>query len=140
MGGLRNLNDVRRAYVIADNQLALKAGWDEDLLAEELEALMGLDPGFDLTVTGFSIPEIDGLIADHKPEKPGNLNDDLVPDPAQVRRWCKRGDIYQLGPHRLICGDARERSIVAALMDGQLARMVFTDPPYNVPIQAMWVA
>ena len=125
----------KRAYVIADNQLALKAGWDEDLLAEELEALMGLDPGFDLTVTGFSIPEIDGLIANHKPEKPGNPNDDLLPDPAQVRRRCKRGDIYHLGPHRLICGDARDRATVAALMDGQLARMVFTDPPYNVPIQ-----
>ena len=125
----------KRAYVIADNQLAQKAGWDEDLLAEELEALMGLDPGFDLTVTGFSIPEIDGLIANHKPEKPGNPSDDLLPDPAQVRRRCKPGDIYQLGPHRLICGDARDREAVAALMDGQLARMVFTDPPYNVPIQ-----
>ena len=125
----------KRAYVIADNQLAQKAGWDEDLLAEELEAVMGLDPGFDLTVTGFSIPEIDGLIANHKPEKPGNPSDDLLPDPAQVRRRCKPGDIYQLGPHRLICGDARDREVVAALMDGQLARMVFTDPPYNVPIQ-----
>jgi len=124
----------KRAYVIADNQLALKAGWDEDFLAEELEALMGLEPGFDLSLTGFSIPEIDGLIAGHKPEKPGNPDDDLLPYPAQVSRRCKPGDIFRLGRHRLICGDARNFNTVAALMDGELARMVFTDPPYNVPI------
>ncbi len=125
----------KRAYVIADNQLALKAGWDEDFLAEELEALMGLEPGFDLSLTGFSIPEIDGLIAGHKPEKPGNPDDDVLPDPSQVPRRCKPGDIFQLGTrHRLICGDARDYNTVAALMDGELARMVFTDPPYNVPI------
>ena len=124
----------KRAYVIADNQLALKAGWDEDFLAEELEALMGLEPGFDLSLTGFSIPEIDGLIAGHKPEKSGNPDDDLLPDPSQVPRRCKPGDIFQLGRHRLICGDARDYNTVAALMDGELARMVFTDPPYNVPI------
>jgi DNA modification methylase len=125
----------KRAYIIADNQLALKAGWDEDLLAEELEALMGLDPGYDLTLTGFSIPEIDTVIANHKPEKPGNPDDDLLPDPAQVRRRCKPGDIFQLGPHRLICGDARDHNAIAALMDGNLARMAFVDPPYNVPIE-----
>ena len=125
----------KRTYVIADNQLALKAGWDEDFLAEELEALMGLEPGFDLSLTGFSIPEIDGLIAGHKPEKPGNPDDDLLPDPAQVIRRCKPGDIFRLGHHRLICGDARDYNTVAALMDGGLARMVFTDPPYNVPIK-----
>ena len=125
----------KRAYVIADNQLALKAGWDEDFLAEELEALMGLEPGFDLSLTGFSIPEIDGLIAGHKPEKPGNPDDDLLPDPAQVRRRCKKGDIFRLGRHRVICGDARDYNTVAALMDGELARMVITDPPFNVKIQ-----
>lgn len=124
----------KRAYVIADNRLALNAGWDDELLAEELEALMGLDPGFDLTVTGFSIPEIDAVIANEKPEKTGNPADDTLPNPATVPRRCKRGDIFQLGPHRLICGDARDQATVAALMDGELARMVFTDPPYNVPI------
>ena len=126
--------NVTVPYVIADNQLALKAGWDEDFLAEELEALMGLEPNFDLSLTGFSIPEIDGLIAGHKPEKPGNPDDDLLPDPSQVPRRCNPGDIFRLGRHRLICGDARDYSTVAALMDGELARMVFTDPPYNVPI------
>jgi DNA modification methylase len=125
----------KRAYVIADNRLALNAGWDEDLLAEELEELMGLDIALDLTVTGFSIPEIDAVIANHKPEKPGNPDDDVLPDPALVRRRCRPGDIYQLGPHRLICGDARDQAAVAALMAGDLARMVFTDPPYNVRIR-----
>ena len=125
----------KRAYVIADNQLALKAGWDEDFLAEELEALMGLEPGFDLSLTGFSIPEIDGLIANQKPEKPGNPDDDLLPDPAKIARRCKLGDIFRLGPHRLICGDARDHVTISALMNGELARMVFTDPPYNVPIK-----
>lgn len=125
----------KRAYVIADNQLATKAGWDEGLLAEELEVIMGLEPSLDLTLTGFSIPEIDSLMANQKPEKPGNPDDDVLPNPAAVRRRCHPGDMFQLGPHRLICGDARELATVAALMNGNLARMVFTDPPYNVPIR-----
>lgn len=70
---LDHLSDTqKRAYIIADNKLALNAGWDDELLAEELQSLLGVDLGFDLTVTGFSIPEIDGLIANNKPEKPGN--------------------------------------------------------------------
>jgi len=125
----------KRAYVIADNQLATKAGWDEGLLAEELEVIMGLEPSLDLTLAGFSIPEIDSLMANQKPEKPGNPDDDVLPNPAAVRRRCRPGDIFQLGPNRLICGDARELATVAALMNGNLARMVFTDPPYNVPIR-----
>ncbi len=133
---LDHLSDTqKRAYIIADNKLALNAGWDDELLAEELQSLLGVDLGFDLTVTGFSIPEIDGLIANNKPEKPGNPDDDILPNPAQVPRRCKLGDIFQLGPHRLICGDARDRATVAALMNGDLARMVFTDPPYNVRIE-----
>ena len=125
----------KRAYIIADNKLALNAGWDEDLLAEELQALMGLDPGFDLTVTGFSIPEIDHVIANHKPEEPGSPEEDLLPDPALIPRRCRPGDIYRAGPHKLICGDARDAAIVAALMDSELAIMAITDPPYNVKIQ-----
>jgi hypothetical protein len=125
----------KRAYIIADNRLAQIAGWNDDLLADELENLLGIAPGFDLTLTGFSIPEIDGLIANNKPEKPGNPDDDALPDPKQVARRCNRGDIYQLGPHRLICGDARDHDTVASLMDGDFARMVFTDPPYNVRIE-----
>ncbi len=125
----------KRAYIIADNKLALNAGWDEDLLAEELEALMGLEPGFDLTVTGFSLPEIDQVIAARKPEEPDNPHDDQLPDAALTLRRCRPGDIYRVGPHKLICGDARDKAIVAALMNSELATMVITDPPYNVKIQ-----
>jgi DNA modification methylase len=85
-------------------------------------------------VTGFSIPEIDALVEGLAPEEPGDPADDLLPDPAEVPRRCQPGDLWQLGTHRLICGDALDPQIVAQLMDGQQARMVFSDPPYNVPI------
>ena len=125
----------KRAYIIADNKLASNAGWDEDLLAEELQALMGFTPGFDLTVTGFSLPEIDQVIRSQKPEEPDNPHDDRLTDVVLTLRRCRPGDIYRVGLHKLICGDAREREVVAALMDGELATMVITDPPYNVKIQ-----
>ena len=124
--------DEKRAYVLADNKLALNAGWDEDLLAAELGALMSADLDFDVSVTGFSIPEIENVLEAVAPEEPGAPEDDLSPDEAP-RRVCS-GDIWQLGQHRLICGDALDTAVVAALMDGGAARMVFSDPPYNVPI------
>ena len=123
----------KRAYVIADNKLALNAGWDEQLLAEELEALLSLDEGFDISCTGFSISEVDSLIAGKSVEEDGNPDDDKLPAVAPPR--CKPGDIWQLGGHRLICGNALDPFAVEALMDGAKARMVFTDPPYNVPIE-----
>jgi DNA modification methylase len=122
----------KRAYVLADNKLALNAGWDEDLLAEELQALLADDLGFDIGITGFSIPEIDGLIEGLTPEEPGDPEDDWLPEPGPPR--CRLGDVWQLGPHRLICGDALGPDVVGQLMDGETARMVFTDPPYNVKI------
>ena len=123
-----------RAYVLADNKLALNAGWDEEILAEELKGLLDLDLDFDIGVTGFSIPEIDGLIEGLTTEEPGDPDDDfLPPDDGPAR--CRPGDLWQLGPHRLICGRALDRDTVAALMGGERAQMVFTDPPYNVPIQ-----
>ncbi|MEM0950329.1 MAG: DNA methyltransferase [Pseudomonadota bacterium] len=123
---------LKRAYVLADNKLALNAGWDEDLLAAELGALMSDDLDFDIGVTGFSIPEIDNLLATVAPEEEGDPADEAVPDdvPARVRP----GDIWCLGRHRLICGDALNTDTIASLMDGEIATMVFTDPPYNVPI------
>lgn len=132
---LENMTETqKRAYVIADNKLALNAGWDLELLADELKALSlpGLD--IDVGLTGFSIAEIDGILADAAPEEPGNPDEDILPevDPAAVR--CKPGDIWQVGPHRIICGDARDRHIIAALMDGKRAQAVITDPPYNVKI------
>ena len=122
----------KRAYVLADNKLALNAGWDEELLAEELEAILGDDAGFDLSITGFSLAEVDSLIEGKSVEEDGDPADDLLPEEVPPR--CKLGDIWQLGPHRLICGDALDPKVIDLLMDGKQARMVFTDPPYNVPI------
>lgn len=122
----------KRAYVLADNKLALNAGWDEDLLAEELEAILGYNEGFDISVAGFTLAEVDSLIAGKSVEEDGNPADDVLPEEMPLR--CKPGDIWQLGPHRLICGDALDPVVVELLMDGKQARMVFTDPPYNVPI------
>lgn len=125
--------EEKRAYVLADNKLALNAGWDEEILAEELKGLLALDLDFDIGVTGFSIPEIDSLVEGLEPTEPGNPADDILPADGPSR--CRPGDLWQLGPHRLICGDALEPETVAMLMNGEQAQMVFTDPPYNVPIQ-----
>lgn len=124
--------EQKRAYVLLDNKLALNAGWDEDLLAEELGALHSLDLDFDVGVIGFTIAETDNLIEMQSLEEPGDPADDLLPETAPAR--CRPGDIWQLGPHRLICDDALDPDVVSALMEGKQARMVFTDPPYNVPI------
>ena len=86
--------------------MAMNAGWDEDLLAEELKALLADDLGFDIGITGFSIPEIDGLVEGLTPEEPGDPEDDWLPDPGPPR--CRPGDVWQLGRHRLICGSALE--------------------------------
>lgn len=125
-------DEDKRAYVIADNKLALNAGWDEDLLADELKELMRLDPSFDLTITGFSIPEIDALVEGLEPVEDDDPADERLP-PAPPRR-CQPGDLWALGPHRLLCADGLDPENVAALMAHERADMVFTDPPYNVPI------
>ena len=124
----------KRAYVLADNKLALNAGWDEELLALELKELMEADIAFDISVTGFSITEIDGLVDGLAPEEAGNPADDRLPDPDRVPSRCRLGDVWRLGPHRLVCDDALDPYVVEALMDGEKAQMVFADPPYNVAI------
>lgn len=122
-----------RAYVIADNKLALNAGWDDTILAEELEAMLADEAlDFDIGVVGFEVAELDQLIEGLAPEEDGDPADDLMPEDAPAR--VQSGDVWQLGAHRLICGDSLDPDIVAQLMDGELARMVFTDPPYNVKI------
>lgn len=123
----------KRAYILADNKLAEKAGWDSDILAIELQNLMEYDLDFDISITGFEMPEIDVLISgpSSKPEKADPL--DAVPAVAQTS-VTRPGDIWQIGPHRLICGNALERDTYTRLLDGEQAQMVFTDPPYNVPI------
>jgi DNA modification methylase len=117
----------KRAYVLADNKIALNAGWDEEL--------MDADVKFDVGVTGFSIAEVDQLIEGLAPEEPGDPADDRLADPNDVPSRCRLGDIWQLGAHRLVCGDALDPIVVAALMDGEKAEMVFTDPPYKVAIE-----
>ena len=126
--------EEKRAYVLADNKLALNAGWDEELLALELKELSAADLDFSLEITGFSIAECDTLIEGLAPEEQGDPADDLLPEFDDGASRCKPGDLWRLGPHRLICGDSLDRAIVDALMDGELAEMAFTDPPYNVPI------
>lgn len=122
----------RRAYILADNKLALNAGWDTELLAIELQGLIDLE--FDVSLTGFSLAEID-LTLDQAQEAavaksgPADLIPDL-PDTAISRS----GDLWILGRHKLLCGDARNGSDIALLMDGRCTDLVFTDPPYNVPI------
>ncbi len=125
----------KRAYVLADNKLALNAGWDEELLALELKELMQADIDFRLDITGFSIAEVDQLIDGLAPAEASDPKDDRLPDPNMVGQRCRPGDIWRLGKHRLICGDALDGRVVAALLDGEKAEMVFTDPPYNVAIQ-----
>lgn len=124
--------EQKRAYVLADNKLALNAGWDELILAEELEALLEFDLDFDVTITGFEMPEIDSLLLDQNMEiKKDNPLDKL---PQKSPRRCNLGDLWQLGKHRLICGSALAHATLEKLMGGERAAMVFTDPPYNVPI------
>lgn len=124
----------KRAYVVADNRLAEKAGWDRDLLASELGALVDLLPeiSLDLSVTGFEIGEVDALLEDLAPQKPSP--DDTPPPLVKGPPIAKSGDLWLLGKHRLVCGDVRDSDVVALLMDGARADMVFTDPPYNVRI------
>ncbi|MEM1375760.1 MAG: DNA methyltransferase [Pseudomonadota bacterium] len=125
----------KRAYILADNKLALNAGWDEELLGLELGELTDLSDelDFDLDITGFSLAEVDGLVEGLSVEQEGNPDEDQLPE-DDIEPRCKEGDVWQLGNHRLICGNALDRQVAAALMENDKATMVFTDPPYNVPI------
>jgi DNA modification methylase len=124
--------EEKRVYALADNKLALNASWDEEILAQEIKSLFDLKLDLDISLTGFSIAEIDGLVEGLSVVEPGDPADDVVPNAAPAR--CRPGDIWQLDRHRLLCGSALDSDVVASLMDGEKAKMVFTDPPYNVPI------
>lgn len=123
-----------RAYILADNKLAENAGWNAELLAVELKYVAELDVEFDLTVTGFETAEIDLLI--NPPDSASaEQGADEFSDVDRTQPTVSRpGDLWLLGEHRLLCGDATEDSSYARLIDGRRAQMVFTDPPYNVPI------
>ncbi|MDR3738099.1 MAG: site-specific DNA-methyltransferase [Terracidiphilus sp.] len=119
----------RRALVIADNQLALGAGWDDNILREQLQSLQ--DDAFDLNLLGFSQDELDALMADPEEAPVGNTDEDATPE-AQEKVITSPGDVWILGPHRLLCGNSTQIEAVEKVLAGGLADMVFTDPPYNV--------
>ncbi|MCE7886575.1 MAG: DNA methylase N-4 [Alphaproteobacteria bacterium PRO2] len=118
----------KRAYVIADNKLALNAGWDEDLLRAEMTALAAED--FDLPVIGFSDDELSALLTEPNTAE-GQTDENAVPE-APETPVSKPGDLWRLGNHLLLCGDSTVLVNVERVLDGALADMVFTDPPYNV--------
>jgi 16S rRNA G966 N2-methylase RsmD len=124
-----------RAYIIADNRLAETATWDERLLAETLRDLSLADLDFSLEVTGFEMAEIDLRIESLTAPTKGEDDAADVEVPAPVGPAVSRpGDLWILGRHRLLCGSALDAAVYARLMAGKRAAMVFTDPPYNVPI------
>lgn len=131
---LAHLNSAqKRAYILADNRLAEKAGWDREILSIELQGL--IDIGFEVELTGFETPEIDILLdevaeAKHEPAGP----EDQIPEVSRGAPVSRLGDVWVLGSHRVACGDARDEGPYVALLNGARAEFVFTDPPYNVPI------
>ena len=131
---LSHLSDAeKRAYVIADNRLAEKAGWDRSLLAVEGQWLVEI--GFDVEAIGFETTGMD-LLLDEKLEV-GGLSpaaEDELPEPRSGSAVSQPDDLWILGDHRLLCGDAREPSSYVRLLAGKKADLVCTDPPYNVPI------
>ncbi|MEQ9112480.1 MAG: site-specific DNA-methyltransferase [Rhodospirillaceae bacterium] len=124
----------KRAYIIADNRIAELAGWDMELLGAELEHLDDLELDFDLTVTGFDMAEIDMLVSPISGQASDQTLEEQVP-PVEKTIISRPGDLWILGRHRLYVGDATQFSAYQKLMDGSLAKIVFTDPPYNVPIK-----
>jgi DNA modification methylase len=131
---MQRLSDAeKRALAIADNKIPMNAGWDRSVLATELGELASLLPecNLDLDITGFEPAEIDGLMADFRdPERdPGDEPCELADQPVS-----RGGDRWQLGHHRLLCGDACDKSHLSSLLGRDQAAMVFADPPYNVPI------
>ena len=121
----------RRAYVIADNRLAELAGWDNELLRLEFGGILELEPDFDLDLTGFIGGELEALLAAADQD---DADEVAPPEVDRARIVSGPGDLWYLGRHRLICGDARDPAVFDRLLGGELAQMVITDPPYNVPV------
>ena len=125
---LDHLNETqRRALVLADNQISANAGWNDELLSLELSDLASDE--FDLSLLGFTEDALNELL--NNSNDPGLVDEDAVPE-VEPNPVSQLGDVWQLGNHRVMCGDATSAEAMSALMDGQMADMVFTDPPYNV--------
>ena len=120
-------DEERKSYIIAHNKLTMNSDFDIDILRTELENLKELD--FDLELTGFNVDELDDILGNNEEEQ--EIIEDEVPEVPEEPK-AKLGDIYQLGNHRLMCGDSTSEEDVAKLMNGVKADMVFTDPPYGV--------
>jgi DNA modification methylase len=131
---LSHLSDAeKRAYILADNRLAEKAGWDKELLAIELQGLIELD--VDIELTGFETAEVDLILEDAREASAApNGPEDKVPEPAPGPAVTRTGDLWVLAKHRLLCGDARDPTAYDRLLEGAKADFVFADPPYNVAI------
>lgn len=117
----------KKAYIIADNRMAMDAGWDEELLRVEIESLQGMD--FDPLLTGFDEKELAALFDDGIEAKEDDFDVDAE---LQKPTFTKSGDVWTLGRHRLVCGDSTKAETYTLLMDGVKANLVITDPPYNV--------
>ena len=127
---LSHLSETQvKAYILADNKLALNAGWDNDMLRVELEDLK--DSDFDLNLTGFSDDELKDILVEDPTEV---QEDNFDGEPPEVAK-SQLGDIWTLGEHRLMCGDSTSENDVKCLMQGELADLLITDPPYNVSYQ-----
>lgn len=123
----------KKAYILADNRYAQDAGWDEELLRLEIEALEGMD--FDVSLTGFNEDEIADLFSSD--ENTGAEDDDFdLSEALEQAAFVQRGDVWHVGRHRLMCGDATSEEDVATLMDGKKANLIVTDPPYNVAFES----
>ncbi len=123
----------KRAYIIADNEIALKAGWDREILALEMQGL--IDLGFEVELTGFEAAEIDLILDELRIASADNGEpEDDHPDPEASPPISRSGDVWLLGPHRLLCGDARHTETYRRLLGSDKADLVFTDPPYNVRV------
>lgn len=125
-------NAQKKAFAIAVNKLAEDAGWDNTILRADFEVL--LDEEFDLSVTGFETGEIDVIMLDPECEGEEDSEEDLIPDESEIPERVKQGDLFQLGRHKLICGDSLKDAVLKTLTSGKKANMVFTDPPYNVKV------
>lgn len=122
-------DEDRRAFALAENRIAQLSGWDDKLLAEELNILF--EGGYNIEITGFSTTDLDFSVPEAKEEdKPESVE---LPDPDAVA-VTRPGDLWQIGPHRLYCGDARDAGSYESLLGDERADIVFCDPPYNVPI------
>ena len=123
----------KRAYILADNKLAEMAGWDREILAIEMQGLIDLD--FEVELTGFEMAEIDLILddADEARRETAGPEDDVV-EPLPGATITQFGDLWLLDKHRISCGDARHNDAYEQMLNGEKAEFVFTDPPYNVPI------